>query len=292
MKGMGISTLDSILKISPPRNVTYKVAAYEKETHGSVQFKSMYDGLKLVYDEYPTANRPIEYHPMNGIVLKDKPYVIYSGSSFPELRYTTNGTEPTSSSPKVEKVTSFTGPMKLMIKSFSAKGKYDKVVTGNFDLGKPPAPVAKPKNYKPGGLSYSYYEGEWDSLPDFGTLKPVQSGIAGKGFNFSKLPAKNNFGLVFEGLLEIQEEGYYLLGVASDDGSKLYLKDKLLINHDGLHGSQSPHTFLIPLKKGFYPVKLEYFQKGHGADLQFKYLLPGKDKPMDIPPELLYNAHQ
>jgi predicted alpha/beta superfamily hydrolase len=289
MKGMGITTMDSILKLSHPKNLTYKVVAYENETHGSVQLKSIFDGLKMVYDGYSQIRKNIEYHPMNGIVLKDKPYVIYTISSFPELRYTTDGAEPTTSSPKIERITSFSGPMKLTIKSFSPKGKYNKTVTGNFVLEEPPAPVTRPKKFKSGGLSYSYFEGQWDSLPNFRTLKPLMSGFAGKDFNFSQLPSKNNFALLFEGMLEIKEEGYYLLGVASDDGARLYLKNKLLIDNDGLHDSESPRSFLMPLRKGFYPVRLEYFQKGGGADLQLKYIPPGGSEPKDIPWEYLYN---
>ncbi|HEY0056537.1 MAG TPA: hypothetical protein VGB63_14375 [Pedobacter sp.] len=70
--------------------------------------------------------------------------------------------------------------------------------------------------------------------------------------------------------------------------SKLYLKDKLIINYDGLHGSDSPHSFLVPLKKGFYPLRLQYFQQAGGADLQLKYILPGRMAPIDIPHEQLY----
>lgn len=291
MKGMGITTMDSILKVNHPKKLTYKVVAYENETHGSVQLKSLFDGIKLIYDGYSQVNKNIEYHPMNGIVLKDKPYVIYAMGSFPELRYTSDGSVPTSASPKIEKVTSFSGPMELTIKSFSSKGKYDKTVTGHFVSEESPTPVTKPRNFKPGGLSYSYYEGTWDSLPNFKTLKPVQSGIADKDFKFSKLPSKNNYALLFKGMLEIKVEGYYLLGIASDDGAKLYLKNKLLINHDGLHDSGSPHSFLIPLKKGFYPVTLEYFQKGGGADLDFKFIPPGGQEPVDIPWVQLYNDH-
>ncbi|HEY0054572.1 MAG TPA: alpha/beta hydrolase-fold protein, partial [Pedobacter sp.] len=292
MDDMGISMMDSILKVKAPKNLTYKVVAHENETHGSVQFKTVYDGLKLVYDGYQTASKPIEFHPMNGIVLKDKPFTIFSVSNLSELRYTTDGTKPTPASPKIEKVSSFSGPMKLTIKSFSQKGRLERIATGNFVLEEPPAPVDLPKNFKSGGLSYSYYEGEWDNLPDFNTLKHIKTGIADKEFNFTKLPSKNNFGLLLKGMLEIKEEGYYLLGVASDDGAKLYLKDKLIINHDGLHGSESPHSFLVPLKKGFYPVRLEYFQKAGGADLQFKYIVPGKNEPIDIPSDRLYNALQ
>jgi predicted alpha/beta superfamily hydrolase len=291
LKRMGITTMDSILKINPPKNLTHKIAVYENEHHGSVHLKTIYDGLKFIYDGFNLPGKNIEFHPMNGIVLKNKPYVINVNTNFPEFRYTTDGTIPTATAPKIEKANSFSGPIQLTIKSFS-KGKFEKTVTGNFVLGEPPAPVAKPKGFKPGGLSYSYYEGLWDSLPDFKTLNLIKSGIADTAFNFTKLPSQYNFALAYEGMLEIKKEGYYHFSIGADDGAKLYLKDKLLLNDDRPHVLGSPQSFLIPLKKGFYPVRLEYFQRGGDARLRLKYVTPGEKEPIDIPLDHLYNAYQ
>jgi len=76
----------------------------------------------------------------------------------------------------------------------------------------------------------------------------------------------------------------------ADDGAKLFLKNKLLIDYDGTHSRRSSQTFLVPLKKGFYPIRLEYFQKDKGMDLRLRYLIPGSKEPIDIPTELLYSA--
>jgi predicted alpha/beta superfamily hydrolase len=73
LKRMGITTMDSILKINPPKNLTHKIAVYEGEHHGSVHLKTIYDGLKFIYDGFNLPGKNIEYHPMNGIVLKNKP---------------------------------------------------------------------------------------------------------------------------------------------------------------------------------------------------------------------------
>jgi hypothetical protein len=288
LKRMGITTMDSILKISSPKGLTHKILVLENEHHGSVHLKTIYDGLKFIYEGYNLSGKNIEYHPANGIVLKNKPYVINVNTNYPDFRYTTDGTVPTSTSPKIEKVNSFSGPIQLTIRSFS-NGRFEKTVTGNFTLEEPPAPIAKLKNYRPGGLSYSYYEGLWDSLPNFKTLKLTESGIAGKDFDFSKLPSKYNFALAYEGMLHIKKEGYYIFSAGADDGVKLYLKDKLLINDDRPHHTGRPGSFLIPLKKGFYPLRLEYFQRGGDARLHLKYLVPGEKEPIDFPWEQLYN---
>ncbi|HYE55433.1 MAG TPA: PA14 domain-containing protein, partial [Chitinophagaceae bacterium] len=144
-------------------------------------------------------------------------------------------------------------------------------------------PVAKPKNLKPGGFRYHYYEGVWDSLPNFATLKPVASGIAGQGFNFTKLPRQTNFACLIEGYIEIKHDGYYVFILDSDDGSKFYLKNKLLMNNDGLHAMGDAKTYLVPLEKGFYPIRVELFQKEGGVDLQLMYITPGTNAPAPLP---------
>lgn len=289
LQNMGINVMDSILKSKAPKGLSYKVVAYEDESHGSVRLKSMYDGLKMVYKGFNIKDNPIEYYPQNGIVLKDKPFVIYNDSELPELRYTANGTVPTSESTKMDREATFSGPVHLTLKSFTPKAKYDKTVTGNFILVEAPTPITKPKNYQPGGLSYSYFEGKWTKIPNFKELKPTQSGIADKNFTFNKLPSKVNFGCLFEGLIEIQEEGYYIFSVQSDDGVKLFLKNQLIIDYDGVHEGMQRQSFLMPLKKGFYPITIEYFQQEGWADLQFKYMLPSGKSLIGIPHELLFS---
>jgi len=290
MQEMGISSLDSVLKLYAPKDLLYKVVAYENESHGSVKLKSMYDGLRLVYNGYKRKDNPISYRPMNGIVLKDKPYLVHNFSSFPDVRFTTDGSIPIPTSAKMEWENTFSGPVQLNIKSFNRNATYDKLANGNFILGQAFTPVSSSDKFSPGGVSYQYFEGQWDSIPNFKKLRPSQTGIANKDFNFSKLPSKTNFAILFEGRLEVKEEGYYTFGIDADDGAKFYLKNKLLIDYDGTHSNRYSQTFLVPLKKGFYPIRLEYFQKEKGMDLRLKYLIPGSKEPIDIPKELLYST--
>ena len=290
MQEMGISSLDSVLKLHAPKDLLCKVVAYENENHGSVKLKSMYDGLRLVYAGYKRKDEPISYRPMNGIVLKGKPYVVQNFSSLPDIRFTTDGSIPIPTSAKMERENMFSGPVQLNIKSFNRKAAYDKLAKGKFILGEAITPVPASDKFSPGGVSYQYFEGKWDSIPNFKKLKPSQVGIANKDFNFSKLPSKTNFALLFEGRLEVKEDGYYTFVIDADDGAKFYLKNKLLIDYDGTHGNRTSQTFLVPLKKGFYPIRLEYFQKDKGMDLRLKYLIPGSKEPIDIPTELLYST--
>jgi predicted alpha/beta superfamily hydrolase len=284
---MGIPSIDSILKSKDIKGLQWKVVDYPGETHGSVVYKSIYDGLKFFYTGF---NNTIQFHPQGGIVQKDKPYKVWVMTpSNGAIRYTTDGTEPTLSSPEVKSELTFTGPSTLTIKSFSPRGAYDKVMKAEFKPGTLHA-IKQPKNSKPGGLHYDYYEGSWDKLPDFSKMKPVLSGIINKDFSWSKLPRNINFGVVAEGYLEIKEAGNYVFGLSSDDGSKLYLDNQLLVDLDGLHGPED-HSAIVPLEIGFYPIKVEYFQKEGGMSINMVYVKPsaGGPAPIQIPGELLYS---
>jgi hypothetical protein len=293
LKQMGITDMDALLKSKAPKDLNWKIAGYADEHHGSLRLKSVYDGLKFFYDGY--AKQSVVFHPMNGIVLKDKPYKIYyfGPSQTSQVYYTTDGSEPVSSSRKMELENSLMNDAKVSAKALDRTDRFNKATVGEFKIGKALPASAKPKDAKAGGFHYSYYEGEWDTLPDFGKLKPVQSGIADKDFDLSKLPRLTNYGCLLEGYIEIQKDGYYIFVLDSDDGSRLSLGDNLLISYDGLHGGGNPKTYMVPLEKGFYPIRLEFFQKGGGALLNLTYVVPGEEKPSPIPVpfELQYSSH-
>jgi len=286
-QNMGIGRMDSVLKLKAPQTLHWKLVTFPNEKHNSVRLKAMYDGIKFSYSGY--SNEPLIFHPMNGILLKDKPALLFITNPYPEMRYTLDGSEPLLSSPEAEPVMQISGPAQLTIRSFSVTGKYDHIAKGNFPLGDVLPASQKPGKIKAGGLRYSIYEGTWDKMPDFNKLKPVQSGIADSLFSFEHLPLKTNFGCIFEGYVEITENGYYLFATVTKNGSRLYLGNKQIIDQDGIHSSETAGSFVIPLEKGFYPVRLEYFQKDANPDLQFVYMKPGATNPVPIPPGNLYH---
>ncbi len=67
------------------------------------------------------------------------------------------------------------------------------------------------------------------------------------------------FGIIYKGVFEITEPGVYTWRLSSDDGSKLWIDDQLIINDDGVHGEQSIED-TIQLKKGLHQIKVWYFQ--------------------------------
>ena len=72
------------------------------------------------------------------------------------------------------------------------------------------------------------------------------------------------FGAQMKGMLLVKAAGSYPFALTSDDGSRLYVDDRLVLDNGGDHG---PGTVIAILKlsAGYHPFVLNYWQNGVGA---------------------------
>ena len=135
----------------------------------------------------------------------------------------------------------------------------------------------------PANVSYSFYEGSFIALPNFSELKPKYTGQM-YGFDLAISQDYDNFAMSFDSYLKIDADGTYRFYLTSDDGSKLFIDDKLVVNNDGVH---APTTVMgsVKLSTGMHKLKLGYFQHLGGADLRLQMEGPGVTK-QDITPYL------
>ncbi|MBB5645342.1 alpha/beta hydrolase-fold protein [Pedobacter cryoconitis] len=270
-KTMKIDTMNTILEKYAPAGLTWKSIVYPNETHNSIRLKSTYDGLKF---SYAGLNNKAQFHPMNGIILKDKPIKIWYFNDTTTVHYTLDSTVPTILSEKMGHELTLTKSVRLNSKNFTARARYNELITGDFIGGKILPPVSKQKNLKPGGFNYAYYVGKWEEWPDFKNLKnPVKTGITNGDFNLDELHKKDNIAVVIDGQLETKEEGYYMFILENGEEANLYLDNRLLMRMTDANSQLC--TYLVPLTKGFYPLRLESFHKNEGYKLKLSYLTPG-----------------
>jgi hypothetical protein len=115
------------------------------------------------------------------------------------------------------------------------------------------------------GMRYWYYEGEWDSLPDFSKLEARDTGSA-EDFTFSPRKQEERFGFVYKGYILIPATDIYSFYTDSDDGSRLYIDGQMVVDNDGLHALKEQEGS-IPLDKGLHEIKVTFFERTGGDAL-------------------------
>ncbi|MCX6224096.1 MAG: PA14 domain-containing protein [Bacteroidia bacterium] len=188
-----------------------------------------------------------------------------------EIHYTTDGSAPSKQSAIFSIIITITTPTTLKAKSFWPDG--DTSRTAVFEIRKViPVPAVKPTGEKP-GIKVGFYAGNWDKLPDFDKLLPTRTGIVPK-IDLSFAKTNQLFGLVFDGYLDVPETGVYQIYLSSDDGARIILDNRQLIDYDGIHGA-GEKSAPAALGKGLHPLKIVYFQRQGGLGLKVEWEGPG-----------------
>ncbi|MEZ6058710.1 MAG: PA14 domain-containing protein, partial [Planctomycetaceae bacterium] len=77
--------------------------------------------------------------------------------------------------------------------------------------------------------------------------------------------------------LVVPVKGKYTFFIASDDGSRLYIDGKEVIDHDGLHG-MTEKSGEVTLTAGLHRIVVTYFDNGGGDGLSVAWQGPGMEK--------------
>jgi putative heme-binding domain-containing protein len=157
-----------------------------------------------------------------------------------------------------------------------------------FDL--PPSLASEPgdASFPQPGIHVDYFYPAPDNvaLETLAPLTPKASGTVPKiVMNVPQKTEADDFALRFTGNLLVNKPGKYTFFIASDDGSRLHLDDRSLIDNDGLHG-MSEKQASIELAAGVHRLVFTYFDNGGGDGLQVAWSGPDLPK-QEIAPELL-----
>ncbi|NQT02509.1 MAG: hypothetical protein HQ580_10825 [Planctomycetes bacterium] len=126
----------------------------------------------------------------------------------------------------------------------------------------------------PGGLRVSYYEGiNFDRLICRRTERRVECGYS-TGSPAWGVP-KDRFSARWEGYLSVPVDDMYFFKMQSDDGSRLYINNELIIDYWSDHGF-SPKFAKKLLAIGKYPIRIEYYDKIGDARIRLKWNGTGK----------------
>jgi alpha-L-fucosidase len=185
-----------------------------------------------------------------------------------QIRYTLDGTPPTSASAAVKGKIRLSGSTTVSARCFRDGQPVSGITLASVEKVVP-RPAEALENPAP-GLKYSYFEGDWDRLPEFSSLRPASEGVI-PDFDLKPRRKPEYFGFEYRGYIRIPETEAYEFSTASDDGSRLYIGDTVVVDNDGLHGS-AEKSGVIALVAGWHPIRVTYFNKTGGMDLKIAYV--------------------
>ncbi|MCC9017472.1 family 20 glycosylhydrolase [Flavobacterium lipolyticum] len=163
----------------------------------------------------------------------------------------------------------------VQISPSGRKSSINKIILRNPDLK--PALAVKPTKQ---GLKYEYFVGTlFQQVQDLELVKPVNSGIFEGTISSEKWKTKKEryIGLKFDGYIYIPETANYTFSTLSDDGSKLFIDNELIVNNDGIHWLNEAYG-VVKLEKGFHKFNISYFDQIGGTTLNCFIQPEGKEK--------------
>ncbi|MEV0733121.1 family 16 glycoside hydrolase [Polymorphospora sp. NPDC050346] len=129
-------------------------------------------------------------------------------------------------------------------------------------------------------------------LTEICTLKPSQTPNIDKlmpDIDWStadEFGLENNFVTHALGHIHIPTAGSYTFRLTSDDGSRLYIDEAVVVDHDGLHGATSKDGS-VTLTEGHHALRVEYFEAGGGQQLTLSWQPPGATGFAVVPTSVL-----
>lgn len=154
-------------------------------------------------------------------------------------------------------------------------------------MNNPQSAGAPPARLK--GLQYEYYVGEPAnaSLEEIGKHKPNAKGRVDRFTTQIRGRRDENFAIKYTGAISVPRPGKYTFYTTSDDGSRVYVDGKPVVDNDGEH-APSEKLGEVELAQGDHPIVVTFYQGGGGFELKVEWSGPGIDR-QEIPPDVLFS---
>jgi alpha-L-fucosidase len=192
------------------------------------------------------------------------------------VRYTRDGAEPTAASPLFEGALVLEESARVALRAFEADqgSPFVSYVDVEVLTAHDALPAVQFVRAPDPGFSWRRYDGRFQSVAQFcdpsvqhNELEPAATGHVDE---VGPQPAASGpCALVFDGVLSIPQTGLWRFATTSDDGSRVWIGDRLVIDNDGLHGAVRAEGAVV-LEAGFHMVRIAWFDSGGGRALSFE----------------------
>lgn len=136
-----------------------------------------------------------------------------------------------------------------------------------------------------------------NALEDFPALEPAkkpnvvrvdkQVNYESTGDNWPGTEFADHFYIRWTGKLRVPKDGKYTFYTESDDGSRLHIADKQVVDNGGLHGMEEK-SGEVELKAGDVEIKIEMFENEGGAGCKASWSAEGLEKQI-LPESALFH---
>lgn len=124
----------------------------------------------------------------------------------------------------------------------------------------------------------------WVAIKNFNVVEEVKLPT---NFKFSPInvislgeyETKEHISIIFNGYFMAEEDGLFEFSTKSDDGSLLFIGDKMVVNNGGNHAAIL-RSGMVALKKGWHPITIKFHQGSGGSELAVWYRKANGEKQL------------
>jgi len=258
-KGMGIDSLPPAYEMAP-RALHRQIATYPNETHDSLKFKGTYDGLRYLYRGY--SQKKISIGPDDGVFDPALPFPIEAETDRFDIYYTTDGSDPTIESPRMDQSLAVANPASVRLKLIAPRSRYDQDLALHLKAGTTWSPARAVRRDEKSTYRYAIYAP--DQWPRF-RGSPIRSGKTDDG-DLGKIVSED-FAGVIENDYVIPEDGYYVFVLRTSRQARVTLDGRRIIERGDID-DRGHRTFVAPLRAGLHEARCE-FRHSKGDAFEF-----------------------
>jgi len=135
------------------------------------------------------------------------------------------------------------------------------------------------------GVDFQYDKSGYGLVEDFVKLDPDETGTTDT-FGIGPYAGQDGFRMQFDAYIRVPAEGKYTFYVNSDDGGRLWLAGRLVVDNNGLHAPFEA-SGVVTLAAGLHPIRVGYAEAAGGETFVVSYEGPGVKKQV-IPASVLF----
>ena len=189
------------------------------------------------------------------------------------IYYTLDGSKPDLDSPRYREP--FVISASTVVNAMSWRRGYVSSLVSSAEFNRVECRLVDKPGALVSGLNCAYYECKVVTLPDFSKLVPVTTGVVDYPVIEERL-RDDYFAFRFNGFLQAPTAGIYKFSLDSDDGSRLYIGDELVVDNDGLHGAGTGVEGQVALSRGVHAITIEHFEREGDQSLVVNWQPPGR----------------